>query len=429
MKRISVTFLSLLMFLFMTNMVSASEQIQIELDGQCVTFTDSSGQPFVDENDRTLVPFRQMFEAYGANVSWQPDTRVASAQIDQTRVEVPIGATYIWVNGEKQSIDTSAIIKDGRTYLPVRAVSEAMGASVLWNQQTRMVSINRPTITTAVLGHTDGDLGLGATRDALENAYGKPSSILPSLYGFDWWLYADDYNNYTQIGIANNKIVAIQAATDLNDFGYDLMGMSSKDISDTFGSPLRGVSYSGTLFIENCEFQTIHNMDGHYLMVHYRYDDPSRVSSYMIIEKSYQQGLMANRNQSETLENSMSIQVFHWTNVFRVSEGLSPLAWDSKVATAADKHAEDMADNNYFSHLGLDGSNLGDRLDREAIDYRMAGENLAAYQFTALEATEALMHSEGHRANILNPRFQFLGTATAIDSKKQPYYVQNFTAK
>lgn len=63
------------------------------------------------------------------------------AEKDGTRVEVPIGAPYLLVNGKRVEMDTTAQIVDTRTYLPIRPVMEAFGAYVTWDNANRLVVI------------------------------------------------------------------------------------------------------------------------------------------------------------------------------------------------------------------------------------------------------------------------------------------------
>lgn len=136
-KRILV--LSLIMSLSMT--VSAFAGIGVIIDGTPVHFTDFSGAPVVDENSRTLVPLRAAMEAYGCTVSWNQDTQTAVVTKDANKVEVPVGKKRILVNSAKVATDTQAKIIDGRVYLPIRAVLEAFGASVGWDQASQCVTV------------------------------------------------------------------------------------------------------------------------------------------------------------------------------------------------------------------------------------------------------------------------------------------------
>jgi|GEM_PF-3423628 len=107
--------------------------ISISIDDVKVQYTHISGEPFTDSNNRTQVPLRITMEQFGASVSWDEDRNTAIVQKGETIVEVPIGESYIVCNGQKINTDSAALIKDGKTYLPIRAVLEAFGAEVEWN--------------------------------------------------------------------------------------------------------------------------------------------------------------------------------------------------------------------------------------------------------------------------------------------------------
>ncbi len=80
-------------------------------------------------------------EAFGASVSWDAVNKIATAEKDGVIVQVPIGASYITKNGQQIANDTSALIKDSKTYLPIKAVLEAFGASVSWDGSTQTVVV------------------------------------------------------------------------------------------------------------------------------------------------------------------------------------------------------------------------------------------------------------------------------------------------
>jgi len=124
-----------------TTVFAQTNEIIVAIDSEKVEFTEESGHPFVDENSRTLVPFRKALESYGATVDWNNDDRIAIAEKDEIKVEVPIDQNYILINGEQKATDTQAKIVNGRTYLPIRAVIEAFGSSVEWDAGLKTVVI------------------------------------------------------------------------------------------------------------------------------------------------------------------------------------------------------------------------------------------------------------------------------------------------
>ena len=120
---------------------SAAEPVRVTIDGEAVVFDNTYGYPFIDSANRTQVPFRKTLETFGCTVSWEDATRTAIAEKDGITVRVPIGQACIQVDGETVAIDTTSIIVNNRTYLPIRAVLEAFGAQVSWNNRTRCVVV------------------------------------------------------------------------------------------------------------------------------------------------------------------------------------------------------------------------------------------------------------------------------------------------
>ena len=95
------------------------------------------------ESDRVLVPFRAIFEALGCNVGYTEadGKQFVSAMRGENYLLIEIGAYDMGVNGNVEALDAPALIKDGRTLVPVRAVSEAFGANVEWIGDSKTVAI------------------------------------------------------------------------------------------------------------------------------------------------------------------------------------------------------------------------------------------------------------------------------------------------
>ncbi|MCB9615864.1 MAG: CAP domain-containing protein [Sandaracinus sp.] len=100
-------------------------------------------------------------------------------------------------------------------------------------------------------------------------------------------------------------------------------------------------------------------------------------------------------------EGSEVCEVFRLVNVERRAAGLEPYVWDSHLATAAQRHAVDMSENDYFSHSSQDGRSFVDRAGEAGYDASPRGENIAQGYRNAAAVMEGWMSSDGHRANIL----------------------------
>ena len=90
---------------------------------------------------RTLVPVRAIFEAIGATVEWDNSTRTATGEKDGTIVSIQIDNTTAYVNGEARTLDVPAQLINNRTMVPARFISEAMGCDVTWYQNTQTAAV------------------------------------------------------------------------------------------------------------------------------------------------------------------------------------------------------------------------------------------------------------------------------------------------
>lgn len=119
--------------------ISGSSGISVTVDGKAVNFPDA--QPFIDANGRTLLPVRFVTESLGAKVDWNDKTKQVDIKKDNVSITIRINDRNIVVNNTIKTMDTKAIIKDSRTFVPIRYVAEGLGAKVGWNANTKTVII------------------------------------------------------------------------------------------------------------------------------------------------------------------------------------------------------------------------------------------------------------------------------------------------
>ena len=137
MKKVLSVFAACCLLLTAVVPVWAQPPISVVVDGAKLSF---DVDPII-ESDRTLVPMRGIFEALGAKVDWDAGTRTAKALKGNTSVWVTIDSNVMLKNGEDVALDAPARLIDDRTLVPVRAVSEGLGAEVDWDADTRTVTI------------------------------------------------------------------------------------------------------------------------------------------------------------------------------------------------------------------------------------------------------------------------------------------------
>ncbi len=120
-----------------TYMYQYTKPVTIEINGLVIEFDQ---QPVIIDG-RTLVPLRAIFEALGASVDWNGNTKTVTARKNDTEIKLTVGENVFYKNGEEIALDVPAMIISDRTLVPVRAISEAFDCDVQWDGNTKTVSI------------------------------------------------------------------------------------------------------------------------------------------------------------------------------------------------------------------------------------------------------------------------------------------------
>lgn len=150
-----------------------TKEFTVKFNGEAVRFPDA--QPFVDSNNRTLVPVRFVTEKMGAEVSWDQPTQTATIELNGITVKITIGKDTLTVtkNGSTSTVkmDTVAVNKESRTFVPVRFVAEALGAWVGYSDLFNTAQIYMDKLTPAEINR------LHAKRDISWSEYDWDPSI------------------------------------------------------------------------------------------------------------------------------------------------------------------------------------------------------------------------------------------------------------
>jgi len=144
MKKMMLSVLSTVMALTLVSGVSADEfyvkGLTVKVDNKVITFPD--GEAYYNlRNYRVMVPVRFVSEALGAKVEWIENTKTVKMTRQNSTIELKIGSNKAFVNGETFTFNAPAVIEESRTYVPIRFVSETFGAKVEWSEKDRTVSI------------------------------------------------------------------------------------------------------------------------------------------------------------------------------------------------------------------------------------------------------------------------------------------------
>ncbi|WP_339318926.1 copper amine oxidase N-terminal domain-containing protein [Paenibacillus sp. FSL R10-2734] len=139
MKKLWISILvGLLVFpMMLQSSVKAATPISIIIDGVRL----STDQAPVMVNGRTMVPLRAIFEAFNATIKWNQKAQTVTATKDGTTIMLKIGSKTATINNKAVTLDVPGLNLKGRTMVPTRFVSEALGHAVGWNPKTQVVSI------------------------------------------------------------------------------------------------------------------------------------------------------------------------------------------------------------------------------------------------------------------------------------------------
>ncbi len=116
------------------------------LDGDAVKEETLEAPPFVNDQWRTMVPVRAISEAFGAEVGWNGDIREVTIRLDGTEIRLYVDNTEAQVNGAAVTLDSAPVIVEGRTFVPLRFVGEALSCNVNYAAASRHIVIDNTKV-------------------------------------------------------------------------------------------------------------------------------------------------------------------------------------------------------------------------------------------------------------------------------------------
>jgi uncharacterized protein YkwD len=282
---------------------------------------------------------------------------------------------------------------------------------------------------------------LGKDIDGLKKILGNPSRVDLSAYGFHWWIFNNDPDQYIQAGVLNDKVVTaygIGPKVDVLPFKIgqpieEIFSMNVIEQEVTF--EYNGSSYKFELSEQDMNTRPVIKMGDYFVQLYIdkftssvssiRYMDKETIIKQRPYEMVYRGTLIEPPVLSEgdwvRIEAGLEKQILDITNAIRSRHELQLLEWDEKTAEVAYAHSKDMAIEDYFSHESEKYGDLSERLKAADILYEVAGENIAANYTDAPAVVEGWLNSESHREALLNEDFSHLGVGVY-----QKHYTQNF---
>ncbi|MGI6588575.1 MAG: copper amine oxidase N-terminal domain-containing protein [Peptococcia bacterium] len=137
-KRVMILLLGVMLGLALP-VLATTPDVRVYVDEVEVAFPDQ--QPLINADNRTLVPLRFVSQALGGKVEWFKETKTVEIKHAGETILLTVGERFARKGQEKITLDTTATIMGDRTMVPLRYVSECLGAHVYWNGTKRKVFI------------------------------------------------------------------------------------------------------------------------------------------------------------------------------------------------------------------------------------------------------------------------------------------------
>nr|WP_275411245.1 CAP domain-containing protein [Bacillus sp. B15-48] len=282
---------------------------------------------------------------------------------------------------------------------------------------------------------------MGQDVETLMAKLGEPARKDLSAYGYTWFIYNQEVDQYIQVGVLKNKVVTLyifgneaniapfQIGQTINkkewvrsevnwhsENGFYLFKLSKEDMDQ------RPLIKLGDTFVQvyidtfTNTLSSIRLLDGETVVKHKDYE--------MLYRGQLIKTEELNDADWRRIEMGKKQQIYDVTNVIRNRYGLESLLWDEKTASTAYTHSKDMMESHYFSHHSEKYGSLEDRLMSSNVFFQFAGENIAANYCDGPAIVEAWMNSKGHRETLLSKDFTHIGVGVY-----RKYYTQNFLRK
>ena len=276
-RKLTALFLSAIMTFSSTATIFADDDITVKLNDSNIEFDQA---PIV-ESGRTLVPFRAILEAMNVDVDWDADTKTITCTKGDKVIKLTIGENEMFINDKEVALDVPAKIVNGRTLLPLRAISENLDAEVKWDSETKTIDIKTDN-STAEENSTEEE-NSNNDNDTNTNTNSNSSEEQSSNNESETVDYDISDKDRINLGITNassplielNILKNIESISFINDYGK-LLAKHKKTIkkyTDSPENPKISKDEIDTMLSEIVEFADKYNVEFTYISSIKAYDD------------------------------------------------------------------------------------------------------------------------------------------------------------
>ncbi|HHU32163.1 MAG: N-acetylmuramoyl-L-alanine amidase [Zhaonellaceae bacterium] len=215
---VSLILLLVSLLLFPSGGLAAAEQgLVITVDEQPVSF---DVQPYIDSQNRTIVPIRFIGEKLGYNFYWDSQAKEVTVTGNGSTLQIWIGKNEALVNNVKVVMDTVAVLDQGRAMVPLRFIVENMGATISYDQSTKVVNITKNDINDNLTEELSEVVQINSPVVNIRSGPGTQYDVLTQAKLGDTFLVTSQRDGWYQIAIQNGqKAWVIASAVDPIDFG------------------------------------------------------------------------------------------------------------------------------------------------------------------------------------------------------------------
>ena len=204
-KNVFCVLLSATMLLGGVSAVYGGEKsISLQINGSEI----SAEVPPTVIDGRTMVPVRAIFEAVGANIDFNAETKTITAKKGDTTVNMTVGAKIATVNSKEVQLDAPVVIVNGRTLAPARFVAETFGYTVQWDAENKIVKITGEESSTETTTETSTETTTESTTETTTKATATSSSKK----------YYDEYSDVLDYGTFSGANLVDKMTVELSDF-------------------------------------------------------------------------------------------------------------------------------------------------------------------------------------------------------------------
>ena len=362
---------------------NTNRPVNVSINGQVIYFPD---QRPVIVDDRVLVPVRGVFEHLGFTVTWVSSSRMARLVNDDTTIIIPTDSVGFIINGEIITPDVPQQIMNNRLMLPLRAVAEAMGATAEWNGANRIAMITTPQATPQPATPTPAPTPTPEptpTPTPYEPTPTPPATPTPTPYP-EITPTPTPYASHVTPTPAPDQLVT---STPIPDWRAPHLATQSQ------------IHIPSDRRFTDAELQAW-------------------------IDEYWAMGGMSAPER----------ELVRLANIERAHAGLQPLVIDETLAMATRFHAQLVANADFYMNLPLDRiaevhrfGPYGGSMGTPSLLFGVEGVGGGAGPVTGMRATpqsqmNALMRSEPHRVQLLNPEFTRVGAGAQFSVNEDRVY-------